>query len=357
MAAYLAIAVLPIIFRLIAEKIKMSKRNQFIILSSFLVLFLIQCLRNINLVGTDIPTYCGYFDHTIQLTWKELFTEKQWEYGYWALNKLIGYVTKNHQVFLSIMSFLILFPIAYTYIKESKMPLITYGMFLCYDIFLLTFSGLRQSLAIAIVVFAYRFVKKANVKNVILYYLLVAIAFTFHTSAIVAIVIYPIYHLPIKRAFLPFILVFVIMVYILRKPLALTAFKIIGGKYVDRYGTITDTGAGGMLLFDILIMTCSFLFARKENKILIGLRNLMIMVVLVRIFTTINIVAIRMSYYFIPFVALLVPEVLAVQSETDKNIVFVGKIGIYIGAVALMIYVLLVHDGTGIYPYYPFWAG
>lgn len=353
MIPYLVLASVPFGSKLFSEILQEKYRKKFILIMSFLALFLLQCLRMPGAVGIDYVSYGKNFQKLITMPWSGIFTRFDEEYGFWILTKLITLVTHNVQIYMIILSFLVLLPIMVTYIRETNMPLITFVLFLAYDVFAMSFSGMRQSLALAIIFYCFRFVKKASVKNIIFYYLGVLLAYQFHISAIIAVLIYPIYHLKIKKEYGFFVVAFVFIIFIFKSQIFSMVLKIMPEKYL-KY-EITQTGAMGMLIFDIVILFSSFLFARKDDKELIGLRNMDIMVVIFRCFSPIHYLASRFAFYFIPFVALLIPKVLTTQHEDDAGIIVIVKILVAVGALALMFYGLLRNDAVGIYPYVFFW--
>jgi hypothetical protein len=91
-----------------------------------------------------------------------------------------------------------------------------------------------------------------------------------------------------------------------------------------------------------------------------GLRNFLLMAVLLQCFAPVHTLAMRMNYYFIIFVPIIVPKIFKYAKDNIKDVAKIAR-GVIVGFfVAYYLYTTYVSCQTGIsalntYPYVPFW--
>ncbi|HHW46609.1 MAG TPA: EpsG family protein [Clostridiales bacterium] len=162
MVVYYILVIIPGIISLFYYLTKSDKTKTITFFLFFSFLWILLSLRSYE-VGVDIYTYKNYFDTIRTIPWTELFGNSMLiEIGYVLFNKIIGSFTDNFSVFLSITSFIIIYPIYLLYKKESTDPLLTIALFINMSNFVMIFSGLRQALAISLSIIAFYFAKKKN---------------------------------------------------------------------------------------------------------------------------------------------------------------------------------------------------
>jgi hypothetical protein len=127
------------------------------------------------------------------------------EKGYMLLNKIISVVFYDPQWLFIITAVFICFSTARFIFKHSPNVLLSAILYLTLDMFFFNLTGIRQSLAIAILFFAYDFLLS---RRFIIFALIVLAASAFHSSAIIFIAVYPLYNIRIdaKKAFVIFTL-------------------------------------------------------------------------------------------------------------------------------------------------------
>lgn len=126
------------------------------------------------------------------------------EWGYLWFNRLIGYLTLNRYIFIFIVTcviYTLLFVSIKRYCRNYPFAVIVFlGLW-----FFFTFTYLRQVMAATIGWLAIQYVID---RKPIPYFLIVAIAFTFHNSALVLV---PFYFVPVKK-YNPRLIVILLMV-------------------------------------------------------------------------------------------------------------------------------------------------
>lgn len=149
--------------------------------------------------GYDRYIYASLFDDIADITrvggnYKDasIFTLYSSEIGYIGSNILISFITSNRYVFILLYTFIIYY-LFYLSLKEYCVNY-TFGMILFMSLmFFFTFTYLRQMVGVGFAWFAIRYVYK---KELYKFIICVLVATSFHNSAII---LFPLYFLPIKR--------------------------------------------------------------------------------------------------------------------------------------------------------------
>ena len=283
-----------------------KRRITFAIVLFFAGFICLLACRDLS-IGVDNSTYKSMFELNSKLSLEEIFKNSKIEQGYALLNKIVSIISENYQFFVAIVAIISVIPIAIMYVKESESSVLTLALFLTTGIFSMYFSGLRQIIAMAFVVPAYYFTKN---KKPIWFIVTVALATLFHQSAFIMLIFYPVYRTKITTKKFLFIIPAVLIGYIFNAQIFTLLLKFMGERYEDRYGVVESTGAITMIILFALFVVYSY-FIVDENKFSsddFGLRNILIICLIFQLFAPVNSVAMRMNYYFIPFIPLTIPK-------------------------------------------------
>lgn len=336
------------------RKEEISKQNC-ILIFFFVMLFMILALRDES-IGRDLKNYKFYFENFSTLDFRGVFEGKR-DVLYVFLNWMVARYTNNYQVFLVIVALITVFPIAVVYNKDKQHSFLKIVLFMNMSTFIMFFSGLRQSIAIAVGVIAYEFVKR---KKLLPFLLFAFIAWGFHHSAFMILLFYPLYHLTFKKRHLWFVVPAILMFFIFNNQIFTWATNLIdSAKYTS---DMTNTDAYTMLILFIMFAVFSYIIP-DENKMdneALGLRNFMLLAVLLQCFSPVHNLAMRMNYYYIIFIPMLIPKVITCAKENMKHIAYVSKIILTIFFVSYYLINTYNSCQTGIsaldtYPYVPFW--
>ena len=192
MAIYFILLLLIILLPMVIQKIKIkqTQAKKLILWTSFIAVFLLFALRNIS-VGRDIIAYEKAYKMTQQVKWND-FDYIYFEVGYILLMKICIGLGMPFQLFLAIVSLMIIAPI-FLFIKQfSKNPTLSILIWICYMYFEFCLTGLRQALAMSIVLIGIKYLLSAKKYPLIKCSLLVILASLFHKSALIVFVILPI---------------------------------------------------------------------------------------------------------------------------------------------------------------------
>lgn len=320
--------------------------RKFSCFGSFLVLWLIQALRSIY-TGTDLHSYIPYFrdSRTIAIGDNDYLN---FETGYQIYTKLINhYVTLDENMFLAITSFLVIAPISYVIYRFSSKPSLSFIIFASFLIYMFSFSGLRQAIALGLTTFSYIYIDK---KKLIPFVLIVLLASTLHTSAILFLLAYPLcnYLNLTPRKYLLFGGIAIGCLFAL-KSIAIWLVEMLfsEGKYVH-YLEKETTGAY-MLLIALLIL---FIFTfYGKGSLLEHLRPLIFLSIMFQTLGLLSSSATRLAYYFYIFLCIALPAVSESRPKSEQPVFNLG-----IAAFMVFFFFYTTGEGTmGVVPYHFFW--
>jgi hypothetical protein len=131
----------------------------------------------------------------------------------------------------------------------------------------------------------------------------------------------------------------------------------------EKYDTeIRETGAYMMIILFALFAVAAYFFPDEEkmDDETKGLRNFLLMTVLLQCFAPVYNLAMRMNYYFIIFVPVTVPKILKYSKPHIKDVAHVAKLVMVGFFVVYYLYTTYRYCREGLsplntYPYVPFW--
>lgn len=199
MAIYIPMTILSVFFMWMACHVK--RRQKKICLSISLVIPVLVAMFRYN-NGADYLMYLRMMKLAEQsgssvATFSSL---KDIELGFWSLLKLCGFLW-NGKYFLTYgLITLIICGFIYAAIWQNSLnPILSVYLLFATGLYFDGYNALRQYIAVAIIVYAYKYMLKGEFKK---YLIAVVIAFVFHYSAVIAIPFYFIryFNVDLKRA-------------------------------------------------------------------------------------------------------------------------------------------------------------
>ena len=348
----------PVFGKLIGNK-DIKRVNKIIIFTFFSAFLLLLAFRDRS-VGVDLKNYYIYFQKYSLYDFKDLLYhiktpgKNDLEAGYIILNWLISRLTDNFNYFLGIIAIISVVPVAALYYQNSEHAYLSTILFTTIGIFPMFFSGLRQILAVSVGILAYSAAKN---KKIIRFVLLVFLATLFHRTAFVLILLYPCCHLKLKKNYLIIIIPILAVFFAFNKPIFLWLVKFIPD--VGEVEIIT-TNAYTMLFLYLIFAIWSFAIGdeTKFDAETFGLRNILLIVVIIQMFASVNTLAMRMNYYFLPLIPLLISKIIDRAKPNLQEISVLSNVIICVFFTFYRIYSMYSsEDILQIYPYIPFWKG
>ncbi len=249
--AYVLVWVISGIF---SFPVKGSKNTNIFLISSFLLLFLVHSFKEYGSFP-DLTAYVYGFKEVDSRTWmylvnNDIYTFKC-ERGFAVFMKAVSLVSKDNVFFLATVSSLILAGYFVTIKKYSNIVWLSV-IFLLLGPYCRSLFVIRQHLAVAVCMASVYFIIR---RKLIPYLILVAIAFSFHKTAIVFLPLYFLYGID-KGSHLKYLFLtgFLVLISTFRLVVYFMAEEI-GG-----YSSYTDEG--GEMHFNYIILSLSLLIVR-----------------------------------------------------------------------------------------------
>lgn len=358
MLPYYILILVPVLVALVRSKgvIRIGKaavndkRNTEVVF--FFIIFMVLLMFRDMTCGVDTSRYIYHFATTVQrANWSDILTSENTEIGFYIIAKAVSMFTTQPQVMLVVTSVVSVVPLLVLYQREADAPVLTIVLFLTVAPFSMYFSGIRQALAMAFAVPAWYCTKN---KKPIQFIVTVSVAMLFHKSAVILFVIYILYRMRITSKTLPVVLPIMLLIYLFNEPI----FNYLTRFLWEDYGEATETGAYTVLILLILFAVYSFIIP-DESKLdddVIGCRNILLLSICIQCFAPVHVLAMRMNYYFLPFIPILIPKIANHSKAQYKQ---VAVISIPVMTLFFLIYFFW-RARTGadilqIYPYIPFW--
>jgi hypothetical protein len=309
----------------------------------FIAYLLLLCLRDVS-IGTDTKVYVYRFQQLQVMSWGDAlsYSGKGDEFAFILLNKLVGMIG-GPRLLIIVVSLIVVIPVMRFYRDESEGAIFTISFFLISLLFGMFFSGMRQSIAIAMAVPAYYYSKQ---KKIIPFILTTILAFLFHRTGIVIGALYPIYHAKITRKWLWFVVPIMAVIYFYRDIIFEFLFALSGENYVRGYSYLTGTSTQGalMVLFILLSIYCYVVLDEDQaGEEEIGLRNILLLAACIHLFTPVNSIVARINMYFILFIPVAVTRI---NNRCKENYYTITQIATFVMSAYFIIHFLTSSGST-----------
>ncbi len=352
MILYVIVAAIIIVVGAALYKEDQQKRGTGVF---FVILTLVAGLRGESM-GTDFARYNRYFVHVSSLDWKGVLNDDfPMERGYMILNKLISYISSSTVFYALVMAALTIGFVFLAYRNRSKMPWLSILLFFAVGEYFDAFNLMRQILAVAICFFATKYINKSK-KDFFKYLILVLLASAIHqTAAIVMIPAYFLLRLKFSRKSIFVYAGLGVGTYILF-PRLLPVFQRWFPQYnLEQYGDyVTDTAnlnsiipIIGMVIF---VFVCVYGFKvdfdtdKYENRVALNALALLMMLAPLGLQMS---MAARISLYFRPFAALIVPNVIMGFRNSKNKVIIISAISLL-----AIIFIVVTQRVSPYNPYY-----
>lgn len=317
----------------------------YLLLAVFFMWLIIGC-RDIT-VGSDTPDYIKDFK---EMTLNKALSSDS-EVVFAVVTYVIRSFTDNYNIYFLLMSMLYctgLYLLLKKYLHKSDEILIAIFVLFLFGIFYLSVSAVRQIVAIGFTILAFIYADKGKWKSFLLY---VGIAFCFHNSALIALLIYPLKKLNLKWFGILIVFVFFVLSMVVPKDFMLllqVAMESDEMKY-SQYGSSyeSDLTLSGFFLQLIPLVIVYF----RQNKISLDgeTKNLFLNCAYLgagfQAMATVVAEFFRVSIYFSIFDIVLIPLAL---SSFSKPYRIIGK-GLFIAGCLVYMFVLATENVMPLY--------
>ncbi len=319
----------------------------------FAMLLLLLVLRDKS-VGIDMKNYIRIFEYISRSSWSRALGRSA-EMGYSAVNKLVSLVAEDFFWMQAVAAVLSVRWLARAYSRYSTDGALTIVLFAVLSNFVLLFSGLRQSIAISLGFAAFEQVRQ---KRFLAFLATVAVTVLFHTSAFMLIFMYPLYHVKISKKWLLWVIPAMAAVFLTNRQIfgVLTAFL---SRYTKYDAHISSTGAYTMLILFALFALFAYLIPDEQtlDPDTQGMRNFLLLAVVLQMFAPLHNLAMRMNYYYMAFIPLVIPRIIACRSRRWNQVALAAR---HIMVVFFLAYFFATAPRDNVlqtFPYRFFWEG
>lgn len=356
---YLIVFIVTLYFAFLSSKnFKNNKKRNgmFFGIIAVIIPTLLAALR-IEGVGTDTMYYVkNNFTYAIySSSFREFNQTYTLELFYNLLVFVVSRFTSNIHVLYFIIQLIICgFVYLACYNEKDNVPIcVSYGLFLLLY-YNRSLNMIRQSIALAIILYAFKYIKN---KKLFKYLIFVFIAYLFHKTALIALILYPLTRLiSIKKSFLFKFSILSFGIIFLFGYQEIMLFLIENGIIPSKYLFYVIGSESTVLLIELvrkgIFLIILFLFGKSLrqrnsfNSIYIYYMILDFLLYLVGFYAN---YAQRISYYFGYFDIFIISQIpFCINDKSSKKLVSILFIGFFI-LYFILYYIVLGYDAT--YPY------
>lgn len=354
MGVFVVLVLFPMMLQHIAIKghyMDYQKRNRAALTFFFFLLTVLVMLRHES-VGNDTRNYIHFFKAFSGMNWSRL-GKYGLEIGFSYFNKIVSLFSLEPQFFLAISAVLVSAMIYPTYKRLCVDASLTIVLFCIMSTFVMMFSGIRQMLAVGIGFIAYEYTRR---KRILPFILMVLLALSIHTSAFMLAFMYPLYHAKITKKWLYVVIPVLAVVFVFNRQIFSVLTWALGS--LTKYdGGASSTGAYTMLLLFAAFVVFAFLIPdeAKLDEETVGLRNLLLLSLVIQMFAPIHTLAMRLNYYYIIYIPLLLPKIIQCRCKRWNQVAVLGR---HVMVVFFLVYFFVNAYRGGslnVFPYHFFW--
>jgi hypothetical protein len=306
------------------SRIRYNHKIYFIIAG--ISLFFIMALRDIS-VGTDTLTYKLEFENaSFYLNNLLRISELGYSYFNFTINK-IGF---SFQAYLAVIAAIVIITISKLYLIYSKNILLSYYLYVTIGLFAMSMSGLRQTLAVALTIYAFIYLMK---NKRLIFFVLVGTAYFFHNSAIIFLLVFFLKRFKINKKTGFIFYGISCLVFLAREWITTIVLYIAPDKYL-RYMLMADTSYVNPLVIIVSMaipLACLFFWPKEEKNYNDQYNRAMSMFFIMScanfvsyfLAMEINLFE-RISFYLMIYNSILIPNV--IQGIKSKEIRMIAKI-------------------------------
>lgn len=323
MLVYFANLITSTVFHFLSRKLKKFNRKTAIILGIIgLTIPILVCGLRYN-VGTDFENYRIWFFQYLNSPIS--FEDK--DFGFCIMIKFLQLLTTNPQI-LFITSAAIINILIMLFIKENTdFYDLGYFLFIALYFYYSSFNIMRQWIAIAIFLYSLKF---AYNKQILKYFICVAISSVFHKTALLTIPVYFLFKMKTNSKNLT-ILIGVLSIVIWQFENIITVLgKVLNlniEKYLLYFDDTSSVGSNGYAyVVMVLLLLCIILFTYKkylrENER--GKEQILMLILagVISLAGATNMIFGRLQLYFIPIIIVVIPNILKLIPQRQRQVAY-----------------------------------
>lgn len=352
---YLLINVYAFIFLYLFKSVKGKKL--FISITT-IQLIILNGLRD-KTVGTDTLRYEKRFIEVQSATSLPKLTD---EPAYDILQRIVLFYTKNFNFWLFVVSIIMFVMLGIFIYKYSSNYYFSYIIFITLEFLDFSFSGIRQMLAMIIVLCSYKFILE---KKPLKFVAFIFLASLFHFSALICLPIYVISNIKWNKMNLYIVISTYILMYLIRFDIGWYFLKLYyrgEPEMVNDYFSSNSIGRLSLFILILIILgviiTNPFKYKVRQNAVLI---NIMIASFFIQSLSSVSYLFTRLNKFYLFFIIIYLPNLLTNFDKLPKKIRDIDNRYYYTLLISSLILILTVYyinvskDFTNLLPYSFFW--
>ncbi len=310
-----------------------ERKKTYILIFSGIPLFLYAALRGSS-VGTDTLRYINSYLINTNYKLSEMLSmiDELKDPGYQILTQVFSNVFPNPQWWLAFVAGIYTISVFSLIKNYSPYPIISVLSFVALGYFSFSLTGLRQTVAMSIVLFSFKLIEK---RKLLKFVLLILFASLFHVSAIIFLILYPISKARVGYKHLIIFLIAMVTLFAFQPIIRVLISTLFSNNrlagYADRTTSLTASGFIIQLLIFIFCIYYYYTTEEKNSRInllvncsFIGLCFQMFAIMIAEMF--------RVSMYFSIANIVLIPISLASEKNLQvKKVELFGILVILIG--------------------------
>ena len=284
-----------------------APKNKRYIIVACLLLFSVYGLRSAYLLGGDVrSSYLHMYERMTQTEWQSVNPFARGEYNtlFYFTAKIFAELHLDYQIFVSSIAAFVIITLGHVLYRYSVNPLQSILYFFGLMFFTFHFSALKQSIAMAVLLWAFDGITE---RKLLKYLLLVALAALFHFPSAVFLPAYWISKIKSGRMYVVFLLVALILVARFREQI----LRLMVSFYETSIGVTGTRFIGNKVIVMLAIVGAGFLLRlpTKEDGLYTTLLQFMGVAILFQTFAYYNNTFERLADYYFQFGILLIPMI------------------------------------------------
>ena len=356
-------------------------RNRRFIIISFMLIILVSALRKYT-VGIDLNKYYyNSFIRYLSWDWADV-VNNTYESGFYYFMLIIGKVFHEPQAFIALSSIITFGIIGWFILKNSEDVYLSVFIFITLCSWFMFMNIIRQTFAICFVLIACEVLKtKKGKSGIVCFVALVVLASLFHNSALAMLMLLPLFYMKFrKREVFISLIALVVVSFVYDKLFIWVASFMNHRDYVSVYlkQGLSDSGMLStimLVIYALIFGLATYVLVWKRNRqtaddshvascYQMGIQDrfsddflmyCMLAIVATRLLSANLTIIGRLSYYFYPFLWILIPRVLSnVKNPSNKRII---KFLVYVVGIVLFLMIGFTRADVlyGTVPYEFYW--
>lgn len=315
MIPYLLMLVIMIMCIVAEDGCQEEKRRKRIFKIALIPLFILIAFKA-DTIGSDTQNYMRAFNMMESSSLTEVFLiYENFEPGYVYLTWILSKLSQEQQILLICLGLIVCVSL-YRFINyTAKNRCLALFFFVTLGFFQFAMSGIRQTIAICIILWAYPYIRE---RKLIKFCIVILIAMQFHKSSVIFVPAYFISDLKLSTKNVIIMVAVMCVILFSADMLLLSVADVMDYNY-----GVEETGNGQIFLMIVLLITVLCYVNRnqlmrfnKNNRILINMNFISLSLWFVRLVSR---TAERVSLYFMPYTYVALEEYISTQSRQNRN--------------------------------------